>query len=388
MKKIAFINQRYGLEVNGGSEYYTRLIAEQLSDEYEVEVLTTKAVSYEDWSNYYEKDEEDIHRVHVRRFSVACRRRTFWMKVLSKLIRTLHMNYKWLGDKWVKAQGPYSPELIRYIREHKDRYDVFVFVTYLYYPAVMGLPEVKDKAVLIPTAHDEPYIYFRTYRELFESPRAFVYLTEEEKEFVNQLFHNESISSVVTGVGVDVPEDVDNRRFREQYGISGEYLIYVGRVDISKGCEQMIEYFERYSQVHPDVTLVIMGQKFMEIPESPRIRYLGFVSEQEKFDGIAGATALWLPSQFESLSISVLEAMTLAVPVLVNGKCEVLKGHCKKSNGGFAYEDEMQCTEAIDVLINDSQLRNQMGEAAQAYVETNYSWTCVKNAIKEILEGI
>ena len=119
---------------------FAKNLAEKLSDEYEIEVLTTKAVSYEDWDNYYDADEEDIRGVHVRRFPVAKKRQVFWMKVLSKLISTFRMNSRWLSNQWVKAQGPYTPALIRYIREHKDRYDVFVFVTYLYYPAVKGLP--------------------------------------------------------------------------------------------------------------------------------------------------------------------------------------------------------------------------------------------------------
>jgi len=46
MKKIAIINQRYGLEVNGGSELYSREIAERLKAKYEVEVLTSCAVEY------------------------------------------------------------------------------------------------------------------------------------------------------------------------------------------------------------------------------------------------------------------------------------------------------------------------------------------------------
>ena len=61
MKKIALINQRYGLEVNGGSETYTRQIAEKLRDNFEVEILTTKALSYDQWENYYEQDEELIN---------------------------------------------------------------------------------------------------------------------------------------------------------------------------------------------------------------------------------------------------------------------------------------------------------------------------------------
>ena len=66
MKKIAFINQRYGLEVNGGSEYYTRLMAEHLRGVYEIEILTTKAVDHVTWANYYKCDEEEINGIKVR----------------------------------------------------------------------------------------------------------------------------------------------------------------------------------------------------------------------------------------------------------------------------------------------------------------------------------
>ena len=71
MKRIAFVNQRYGLEVNGGSEYYTRLMAERLAKYYEVDVLTTKAVDYTTWKDWYVRDVETINGVTVRRFSVA-----------------------------------------------------------------------------------------------------------------------------------------------------------------------------------------------------------------------------------------------------------------------------------------------------------------------------
>ena len=51
--KIAFINQRYGMEVAGGSESYTRAMAEHLAahlkDKAEIEVLTSKALDYITW---------------------------------------------------------------------------------------------------------------------------------------------------------------------------------------------------------------------------------------------------------------------------------------------------------------------------------------------------
>lgn len=396
MKRIALVNQRYGLEVNGGSEYYTRLIAEKLKNDYEVEILTSKALSYEKWADYYQDDVEDIHGVTVRRFSVSHERNDFWMKILSRIITRLHLNTKALCALWVRCQGPYVPELVEYIRRNKERYCAIIFVTYLYYPTVAGMQQAKEKAIFIPTAHDEPYIYFKSHAPLFQMPRAFIYLTQEERDFVQGLYHNEQIPSIVAGVGVDLPQHVDNTRFRGKFHVQGDYVIYVGRVDKSKGCGEMMKFFCSFRdellregrQAEDLPTLVIMGQKFMEIPEDSNIRYLGFVPEEDKFDALKGARALWLPSQFESLSISVLEAMSLQVPILVNGNCKVLKGHVQKSRGGMYYTEYTQCRDALHTLLYQEQERSEMEKNAYQYIEKNYLWDKILDTIKGLIEGI
>lgn len=388
MKKIAIVNQRYGLEVNGGSEYYTRLIAEKLKNDYRVEILTSKALSYEKWENSYNADTEDINGITVKRFSVKKERNVLMMRILGKLITQCHMNTEQMGQLWVKAQGPYVPDLIQYIKDNKEQYDVFIFVTYLYYPTVMGLPCVKDKAILIPTAHDEPYIYFKSHGNLFHMPKALIYLTSEEKDFVERLYHNAGITSVVAGVGVDVPSSVDTDRFRAQYNIQGDYLVYTGRIDPSKGCDTMLEYFIQYHKTHPNIQLILMGQVFMDIPKHPGVHYLGFVPEQEKFDCVSGARALWLPSQFESLSISVLEAMALSVPVIVNGACDVLKGHCEKSQGGLYYQDYNSCEKMLDRLLSTEENWIELSNHAKQYIEHNYLWSDIMNKIKGLIEEI
>lgn len=387
MRRIAIINQRYGLEVNGGSEYYTRILAEKLSDFYQICVLTTKAKSYAYWENEYEADEEIINGISVKRFEVIHPRRVWTQKILGKLMTIFHMNTEKIGRKWVEAQGPVCPDLIRYIEENSDYYDYFIFVTYLYYPTVAGLPVVKDKAVLIPTAHDEYCIYFKIYKKLFNMPQKIIYLTEEEKIFTQEKFKNEKIPSVVAAVGIDIPEKVDTERFRRKYLIEGDYLLYVGRVDENKGCGEMIEFFLRYiKETEEDkLHLVIIGQKFMDIGEHRQIKYLGFVSEEDKFDAINGAKALWLPSRFESLSIAVLEAMALKKPVIVNGSCEVLKGHCRKSGGGVWYENYQQFTAGIRCLYSDKygELCTNAGE----YIIKYYSWSVVIRKIRTLLDN-
>lgn len=391
MKRIALVNQRYGLEVNGGSEYYTRLIAERLASEFEVDVITTKALEYTTWENYYKADEEDINGVHVLRFPVEKLRAKDFNEFNGRYLNSGIANYNVeTEEKWFEKQGPYSPAAINYIRENKDKYDIFIFVTYLYYLTVKGLPEVAEKSILIPTAHEEPFIHFKTYENFFKLPKAFVFLTDEEKALVQGLFDCKDKPCRVMGTGVEVPCEPDETGFRSKYGIEGDYIIYVGRIDEGKCCPELFRYFQEYKKRRPDsgLKLVLMGKPVCEIPKDKDIISLGFVSEEDKFSGISGAKCLVLPSAFESLSISVLEAMTLSVPVIVNGVCEVLKGHCVKSNGGLYYTDYFEFEGVLDYIFSHPEEYSIMCRNAKAYIDSNYRWEVIMRNFSEMINHI
>lgn len=388
MKRIAFINQRYGLEVNGGSEYYTRLIAERLNSTYEVHVLTTKAIDYMTWEDYYEAEEEVINGVMVHRFSVDRPRNQekfdrINAKMLSEKCHSIDDE-----KKWVEEQGPVSRKLIQYIEKNKEYYDVFIFVTYLYYTTSVGLPKVAEKAILIPTAHDEPYIYFDVFANIFSFPKAIVFLTEEEKKFVQNKFNNEGIRHDTMAVGIDVPEFVDKEKFIKERNVDN-YIIYVGRIDEGKGCHWLFRYFEEYKKRNSsDIKLVLMGKSVIDIPQNEDIINLGFVSEEEKFNGIAGAKALILPSKFESLSISALEALSIGTPVIMNGQCDVLKGHCIKSNAGLYYNNYFEFEGCLNYLLENEEVRKHMADNGVKYVEKYYRWDVILEKFDKIISYV
>ena len=387
MKRIALVNQRYGLEVNGGSEFYTRLIAERLAEKYQVDVITTKALDYTTWEDHYTDDEEEINGVRVLRFGVEKPRAADFNEFNGKYLSSGKRDID-TEKIWFEKQGPYSPAAISYIRENIGNYDIFIFVTYLYYLTVMGLPEAAEKAILIPTAHEEPFIHFKTFEKLFTLPKAFVFLTDEEKALVQGLFDCKHIPCQVMGTGVDIPCEPDEKSFREKFGIDGDYIIYVGRIDEGKDCPTMFKYFTEYKKRRPEskLKLVLMGKQVCDIPKHRDIISLGFVSEEDKFSGISGAKALVLPSRYESLSISVLEAMSLSVPVIVNGICEVLKGHCVKSNGGLYYMNYFEFEGIIDYIFSHDGEYQCMRENARKYVEENYRWDVIMKKFDEILK--
>jgi glycosyltransferase involved in cell wall biosynthesis len=185
-----------------------------------------------------------------------------------------------------------------------------------------------------------------------------------------------------------VPETTRPERFRRKFGIDTRYLIYVGRIDENKGCRELFDFFSQYAARQTDVTLVIVGSAFMPIPRHPRIRHLGYLSDEDKFDGIAGAELLLMPSYYESLSMVALEAWALGRPVLANGRCDVLRGQCIRSNAGLYYDDGEEFVEALRVLTSDMPVGAALGRNGREYFQRHYTWRVIEDKYLGILDRL
>ena len=382
MKPVAFVVQRYGAEVNGGAELLCRQVAERLQESFPVDVLTTCAVDYITWKNEYPIGESRINGVRVRRFPVDFERRRILFHLLSRL--TIGQRSRWLAGflpsrylqyKWMMAQGPYSSHFLTSLRSHSMDYSVFVFFTYLYCSTYFGLPLVPTKSILVPTAHDEPPLYMDIFKEEFNLPQGIIYCSIEERDLVHRVFNNRRIPGPVLGIGVDPPQTLDVEGFRRKYNLRRDYILYVGRVDPAKNCQELFENFQKYlKNSKREITLLLVGRPTMPIPKHPCIISLGFIPEGEKWAAMAGARVNVVPSKFESLSISLLEGWSLGIPALVNGHCSVLKGHILRSGGGLDFTDYRSFKLGLDQIISGRMSTHMMGEKGRSYVQENYRW--------------
>lgn len=386
--RICFVVQRYGLEINGGAELHCRWVAEHMSKYWEVEVLTTQAYDYVTWKNHYPETETVINGIPVRRFPVTRPRNP---EVFGRLQDYIIENEHREEDEfaWLEEEGPLSPALIDTVKAEQGRFDYFIFFSYRYYHSFHGIRAVPGKSILVPTAEHDPVIHFRIFKDLFRMPRAFVYNSCEERAMIQGLSRNEAVPGDVVGVGTEVPASSDGARFRAKFGIGGPYVIYVGRIDENKGCHKLFEYFLRFkNETGSPAQLVLVGSTILPIPDHADVRHLGFLSEQDKFDGIDGADVLMMPSFYESLSMVTLEAWAMAKPVLANAACEVLQGQCRRSNGGFYYESYEEFREALLLLLTDPTLRAAMGRNGRAYFSANYTWDVIENKYLAIVAGL
>jgi glycosyltransferase involved in cell wall biosynthesis len=165
--------------------------------------------------------------------------------------------------------------------------------------------------------------------------------------------------------------------FRRRHRIHGPFLLYGGRIDPGKGCEELIEYFSTYVQEGGDATLVLMGVKLMPLPEEPFIRFAGRLSDEERLQALEAATVVVVPSPYESLSLLALESFAVGTPILANARSEVLVDHCVKSNAGLYYSDRDEFTECLKLLVGDQRLRARLGRNGRDYVRKNYRWDVI-----------
>ena len=151
----------------------------------------------------------------------------------------------------------------------------------------------------------------------------------------------------------------------------------------------MFRYFREYKRRHPgELKLILAGKAALEIPKDPDIISLGFISEEEKFALMRDAKCLVLASEFESRSLVVLESMIMGRPVLVNGKCKVLRGHCTKSNAGLYFENYAEFEGALSYLLSHPEQYEQMRENGKRYVQENYDWDVILDKIHGLIESM
>ena len=174
--KLAFVIQRYGLEVNGGAELHCRWLAERLAGRHQVEVFATRALDYLEWKNHYPKGTEVVNGVPVHRASVKRTRNARVFASLSNVcFNEAHTREE--EEAWVRENGPYSPELVNAVTAARTRFDRIFFYCYRYYHSYHGVPAVRDRAILVPTAEEDPAIHLEIMKPLFRAPRGIVYLT-------------------------------------------------------------------------------------------------------------------------------------------------------------------------------------------------------------------
>jgi glycosyltransferase involved in cell wall biosynthesis len=414
--KVAFVVPRYGAEIRGGAEVGARMLAERLVADrgYEVEVLTTCALDAITWRDELPSGTSVERGVTVHRICSAAGRNEHFHPLWAQLMVDPGAASAADCAKWVAWQGPLAPDLVEAVAASDA--DVVAFYPYLYYPTVYGLPLVRDRAVLHPAAHEEPALHLPVFDELFRSCRGFAFHSRSERALVNARFGVASTPQVLIGLGVEepgVPEEGgvgggagggggengegSAEAVRSAFGLGAgdaPYVVCIGRVDDQKGTGMLWRWFRSYKQRHPGpLQLVFVGQ-VVNAPEEAAegtegaadIVLTGMVDDVTKWALLRGARALVAPSPHESFSLTVVEALTASVPVLVHAQCGATREHCERSGAGLWFGDFAEFESALEVLVTDDVLHARLAANGVRYVDANFRWSVILDRYCAFLE--
>lgn len=384
---LAIVVPRYGNEVNGGIEAHAREFATRLAPFMKVTVLTTCALDYRTWADHFDAGHSIEEGIDVLRFPVPAPRDEAAFDAISARILNNPSRTPQDERDWMNAQGPISPRLEQHLAEHRDDYDAIMFMPYLYATTGRGVPIAGDRAVLMTAMHDEPPLRLRFFDELVRTAPVLVVNTDEELGLIRRRFAVDERKCHVVGAGIDPPGWTDPHAFAAEWGIQRPYVVAVGRVDPSKGIDDLLGAHQLYRDRNPDgADLVLVGRAVMDLPVHPWLHVTGFVDDTTKQAAIAGAATLVNASPYESLSLVLLEAWSHGRPVIVTEASEVMVSRVRRCGGGLSYASHAEYATAVELLTTRPALAWGLGRAGWRFSQTQ-DWTSIIDHLIDALPG-
>ena len=234
-------------------------------------------------------------------------------------------------------------------------------------------------------------MYLPVFHTVFRAAGALPFNSEWERARAQRLHGIDTHAMPVAGLGMalQAPEALAQSGVLARHGLSAGYLVCVGRLAKAKGCKELITAFMTHLQSHPDAQLVLVGKAMMAVPGRLRMACTGFASDTERNALNAGAAAPVVPSRCESLSMVLLEAMLLRVPVIANPGCQVLTDHVQCSGAGVAYRGRRGLVRALAQLAEaPSAKRLLWGQRAEACVRSRYHRPRVLQLFNDAIERV
>lgn len=373
---LAFVVQRYGAEVAGGAEALCRDTARALVRAGEsVTVYTTTARDYLTWAPHYAAGTGDDDGVIVKRFPVQPPDPAR----AADLVRHLGLSPgdPTLEAEWARAQGPVSVPLLRALAQDCAGYRAVALWTYLYATSQLAMPIVRDRAILVPLAHEEPMLRFDLTRGVVRMARAHAFMTPEERALVQEMVGTGDAPGVVVGAGLDPSRAGDADRARAARALPPRFALYLGRVDAAKGVDALVRAHSGYRARGGDLGLVLAGRAAAGLTLPNWVVTTGFISNEARSDLLAAADVVVLPSSYESLSLVALEAWRAGRPTLAYARAAVLAGQTARSGGGLLYTGPLTYGRQLSRLAASAAERLALGESGRAFA-AHWTWdACV-----------
>jgi len=163
------------------------------------------------------------------------------------------------------------------------------------------------------------------------------------------------------GIGdIPAPQAGQDQAFLDKVpGVAGQrYLLYLSRIHEKKGCDLLLQAFERIAASQPDLHLVMAGPdrhnlrgRIEPLISDPavraRVHWPGMLEGDAKWGAYRGAEAFTLISHQENFGIVVAEALAAGLVPLISNKVNIWR-EIEETGSGLVVPDTV--AGAIDAL--------------------------------------
>ncbi len=194
-------------------------------------------------------------------------------------------------------------------------------------------------------------------RLTLESAEGVIFTSRQECSLAQGYFPTSNWKSIVVGNGISEPPHVSHGRvaeFRRRHGIDqdSEIWLYLSRIHPKKGIEILLEALSSGRVSTESVTLAIAGDGSPEylrrlkttatsLGLDTRIRWLGPLYGERKWEAFASAQLFVLPSHQENFGIAVVEALAMSIPVCTTTAVNIHED-IESSKAGLICKDDTE----------------------------------------------
>jgi glycogen synthase len=419
--RLLHIVQRY-LPYEGGSENYVREISEALAAEgHAVTVLTTDAWDLEYFWNPAARRvdapaEEMLNGVRVVRFPVRhYPASSLGYRALRRAMAEASRIPALPGrDAMLRRAGrfaPLVPAMHRWVREHAQEFDLVhaanisiesTVIAGAEAASIAGAPFVVTPFVHLGSPGDTTVVRYYSMPHqlsLLRSADATIVQTEQECTFLaTRAVPAAQMTRIGVGVHLAAVTGGDRERARREFDLRGDVVYFSGTAAADKGTYDLVSALRLLWAEGREITLVLTGPMlsaartyFEALPPEIRahIRLPGFVAKTTQADILAATDVLALPSRTDSFGIVFLDAWANGVPV-IGANAGGIPGVVSDGVDGLLvpFGDVPALAHALRRLLDDPDLRRQMGAAGRTKVHRHYTWDRIVSQINQLYHRV
>ena len=159
-------------------------------------------------------------------------------------------------------------------------------------------------------------------------------------------------------------------------------LVVLGRLVPHKQVEVALDAVAALTPELPGLTLVVAGQGWWEaelrayatrLGIADRVRFAGFVSDEEKRTMLREAWVALTPSLKEGWGLTIVEAGAVGTPTVAFRGAGGVEESLVDGRTGLLADDSADFTAKVRLLLTDDTLRHAMGAAARAHA-AQFTW--------------